>query len=157
MVSVVLDFHRLLTMADNLNLLDKYLATARASLTRLEPPEAHVATQGEAILVDIRPAFQRHRDGEIPGAIVIERNHLEWRLHPDSPARIPEATSADLHWIILCDEGYASSLAAAALQAIGLRCATDVIGGLQAWRVAGLPLGEPGFVSPPRLAPDQSR
>ncbi|NEQ44988.1 MAG: sulfurtransferase [Leptolyngbya sp. SIOISBB] len=144
-------------MTVNLNLLDQYLAEARSSLMRLDPSETHTAIQNGAILVDIRPEFQRHRDGEIPGAIIIERNHLEWRLHPDSPARIPEATSTDRHWIILCDEGYASSLAAAALQAIGLRHATDVIGGLQAWQAAGMPLGAPGLVSSPRLAPVQPR
>ncbi len=132
--------------------LDQYLAAARSMLVRLEPAAAHAATQRGAFLVDIRPEFQRRRDGEVPGAIVVERNHLEWRLHPDSAARIPEATSADVEWIVLCDEGYASSLAAAALQALGLRRATDVVGGLRAWRAAGMPLGPPGEVSAPRLA-----
>src|SRR6478672_6155798 len=134
------------------NTLDQYLASARAALKRLEPADAYAATQRGALLVDIRPEFQRRRDGEVPGAIVVERNHLEWRLHPDSAARIPEATSADVEWIVLCDEGYASSLAAAALHALGLRRATDVIGGLRAWRAAGLPLKPAGEVSAPRLA-----
>lgn len=134
--------------------LDRYLATARSTLQRLEPAEAHAATLQGALLVDIRPEFQRRRDGEVPGAIIVERNHLEWRLHPDSPARIPEAAGGDIRWIVLCDEGYASSLAAAALQALGLHRATDVIGGLQAWRAAGMPIGQPGRVSDPRSAPE---
>jgi rhodanese-related sulfurtransferase len=106
--------------------------------------------------VDIRPEFQRRRDGEIPAAIIIDRNHLEWRLHPDSAARIPEATGPDIQWVILCDEGYASSLAAASLLSLGMSRATDVVGGLQAWRSAGLPLGSPGDASAPRLAPASS-
>ena len=134
--------------------LDHYLAAARSSLMRLEPADAYAATQRGALLVDIRPEFQRRRDGEVPAAIIVERNHLEWRLHPDSAARIPEATSADVQWIVVCEEGYASSLAAAALQALGLRRATDVVGGLRAWRAAGMPLGPPGEVSVPRLPPE---
>ena len=136
------------------NSLDQYLAAARSALARLEPADAYAATQRGALLVDIRPEFQRRRDGEVPSAIVVERGHLEWRLHPDSPARIPEATSTDVQWIVLCDEGYASSLAAAVLQVLGLRRATDVVGGLRAWRAAGLPLGAHGHVSAPRLAPE---
>lgn len=137
--------------------LDAYLAAARSVLERLGPADAYAATVRGALLVDIRPEFQRRRDGEIPGAIIVERNHLEWRLHPDSPARIPEATSSDVQWIVLCDEGYASSLAASVLRALGLHHATDVVGGLQAWRAAGLPLGPPGPVSAPRLAPGAAR
>jgi len=133
--------------------LDQYLAEARSGLSRLEPAVAYEAVLDGALLVDIRPEFQRRRDGEVPAAIIVERNHLEWRLHPESPARIPEATGFDVRWIVLCDEGYASSLAAAALQALGFHGATDVIGGLQAWRTAGMPLGKPGRVSAPRLAP----
>jgi len=119
--------------------LDHYLAAARSTLVRLEPVDAYAATQSGAILVDIRPEFQRRRDGDVPTAIIVERNHLEWRLHPESDARIREATSADVQWIVLCDEGYASSLAAAALQVLGLHRATDVVGGFQAWRAAGMP------------------
>jgi len=133
--------------------LDRYLEAARAKLRRLDPADAFAATQRGGLLVDIRPEFQRRRDGEIRSSIIVERNHLEWRLHPDSDARIPEATGYDVQWIILCDEGYASSLAAASLQELGLRRATDVVGGLQAWRASGLPLGPPGRVTPPRLAP----
>lgn len=105
------------------------------------------------MLVDIRPEFQRRADGEIPGAVIVERNHLEWRLHPASSGRIPEAVDADVQWIVICDEGYASSLAAATLRLIGLHRATDVVGGFQAWRQAVLPVHPPGKVTPPRLAP----
>ena len=138
----------------SLSTLDQYLAAARSSLVRLEPADAYAATQRGALLVDIRPEFQRRRDGEVPDAIIVERNHLEWRLHPESAARIPEAASADVQWVVLCDEGYASSLAAAVLQSLGLRRATDVVGGLRAWRAAGLPVRPPGEVSAPRLAPE---
>jgi rhodanese-related sulfurtransferase len=133
--------------------LDRLLARARARLMRLEPQQAHAAVAEGGILVDIRPEFQRRADGEIPGSIIIERNHLEWRLHPASSGRIPEALHCDVHWIVICDEGYSSSLAAATLQMIGLRRATDVAGGFQGWRAAGLHVGQPGFITPPRLAP----
>jgi rhodanese-related sulfurtransferase len=134
--------------------LDRLLDRARSRLRRLEPGEAWAAVQaGHACVVDIRPEFQRRADGEIPGAIVIERNHLEWRLDPVGAARIPEAGDPALRWIVVCDEGYASSLAAATLQLIGLDQATDIAGGFQAWREAGLPLTHPTSPSPPRLAP----
>jgi rhodanese-related sulfurtransferase len=120
--------------------IDDALAAARAGLRRLEATHAAQAAGDGARLVDIRPSFQREADGEIPGAIVIERNHLEWRLDPTSAGRIPEATDHDVAWIVLCDEGYSSSLAAASLQQLGLRHATDVIGGFQAWKAAGLPI-----------------
>lgn len=118
--------------------IDEMLAAARARLHRLHPvPEV----MGQELrLVDIRPRFQREADGEIPGALVIERNHLEWRLDPTSNARIPEATGHDIVWVVVCDEGYSSSLAAASLQSLGLRHATDLIGGFQAWKRAGLPV-----------------
>jgi len=137
--------------------LDRLLARARSRLKRLRPSAAWKAIQKGAILVDIRPEFQRRADGEIPGAIVIERNHLEWRLHPASASRIPEARDTATQWIVICDEGYASSLAAAALQAIGLRRSTDVVGRFQAWRRTGLIVGPPGIVSPPRLSPPRRR
>jgi len=133
--------------------LNRLLARARATLTRLAPAQADDAVRNGAILVDIRPEFQRRKDGEIPGALVIERNHLEWRLHPASSARVEEAVAADIHWIIICDEGYASPLAAATLQLIGLSRATDVAGGFQAWSAARLPVVDPGPVTAPRLAP----
>jgi rhodanese-related sulfurtransferase len=123
--------------------IDDALAAARAGLCRLEATQAAEAAGDGARLVDTRPQLQRQADGEIPGAIVIERNHLEWRLDPTSAGRIPEATDRDIAWIVLCDEGYSSSLAAASLQRLGLRNVTDVIGGFQAWRRAGLPIATP--------------
>ncbi len=123
--------------------IEELLARARSRLTRLHPAQAHQAVQAGAILVDTRPQQQRDRDGEIPGAVVIERNHLEWRLDPTSASRIPRATSHDITWIVCCNEGYSSSLAAASLQDLGLRHATDVIDGFQAWRAAGLPITTP--------------
>ena len=131
--------------------LDEHLERVRATLDRLSPSEASLALCDGARLVDTRPEFQRRRDGEIPGAIVVERNHLEWRLHPESDGRINEATDADVRWIVVCDEGYSSSLAAASLRAIGLNRATDIIGGFQAWRAADLPVTPPDNPSPPRL------
>src|SRR5262245_39263111 len=132
--------------------IDRLLAQARARLKRLSPRQALAATRKGALLIDTRPERQRRADGEIRGAIVIERNHLEWRLDPASDGRIPEARDANVRWIVMCEEGYASSLAAATLQAIGLRRATDVVGGFRAWRAAKLPVLPPGAVTPPRLA-----
>ncbi|HWN29052.1 MAG TPA: rhodanese-like domain-containing protein [Actinomycetospora sp.] len=115
------------------------LARARARLHRLDPRDAAAAVDDGALLVDIRPGWQRLDEGTVPGALVIERNHLEWRLDPTSDARIAEATDHDRQWIVLCSEGYTSSLAAAALQDLGLHRATDVDGGFRAWAAAGLP------------------
>src|SRR5881296_1197536 len=94
--------------------------TGASHLTRLRPGQALKEIRQGAFLIDTRPEFQRRADGEIPGAIVIERNHLEWRLHPESDGRIAEAVDADVRWIVMCDSGYASSLAAATLQMMGL-------------------------------------
>ena len=135
-----------------MNQLTRQLARARARLKRLRPGQAWREAQRGATLVDTRPEFQRRAAGEIPGAIVVERVHLEWRLHPGNSGRIPEATDANVRWIVICDEGYSSSLAAASLQAIGLRRATDVIGGFQAWRAAKLPVTFPTAPTAPRLA-----
>jgi rhodanese-related sulfurtransferase len=115
------------------------LARARARLHRLGPREAADAVADGARLVDIRPGWQRLDEGTIPDALVIERNHLEWRLDPTSDARVPEATDHDQRWIVVCSEGYTSSLAAAALQDLGLHRATDLDGGYRAWAEAGLP------------------
>ena len=123
------------------------LASARAGLLRLDPHRAQRAWQAGAVLVDIRPAAQRAEEGEVPGAMLVERNVLEWRFDPASDARLPLA-SYDLHVIVLCSEGYTSSLAAAALQQVGVRRATDVIGGFQAWRAAGLPTTGGGSTRP---------
>jgi rhodanese-related sulfurtransferase len=114
------------------------LAAARAGLERLTAPQAAVAVADGARLVDIRPAWQRARDGEISGALVVERNHLEWRLDPRSADRLCWAQPGQ-RWIVVCAEGFTSSLAAASLRSIGVD-ATDLIGGVQAWRAAGLPL-----------------
>jgi rhodanese-related sulfurtransferase len=133
--------------------LTRLLARARSRIARLRPRAASTAVGRGARLVDIRPEFQRRADGEIPGAIVIERNHLEWRLHPASAGRIPEAIDSNIRWIVICDEGYASSLAAAALRDIGLRLATDVVGGFRAWQAARLPIVRRETPTLPRLAP----
>ena len=103
---------------------DELLADARSRLDRLAPAEAAAAVAAGALLVDIRPHWQRARDGEIPGAVVIERNHLEWRLHPGSDARLPLARAGQ-RWIVFCQEGYTSSLAADALNSLGVP-ATDI-------------------------------
>jgi rhodanese-related sulfurtransferase len=113
------------------------LDDARSRLTRVGPREAADLMDEGAKLVDIRPAWQRAGTGEIPGSIVIERNHLEWRLHPSSSARLPQARPGQ-QWIIVCTEGYTSSLAADSLNALGI-VATDIVGGFEAWRRAGLP------------------
>ncbi|WP_203826228.1 rhodanese-like domain-containing protein [Actinoplanes palleronii] len=115
------------------------LDEARTRLDRLGPAETDAAVRDGAVLIDIRPAAQRAEHGEIPGALIIERNVLEWRLDPRSDARLPFADRYDLPVIITCQEGYTSSLAAAALQELGLHRATDLAGGFKAWREAGLP------------------
>jgi rhodanese-related sulfurtransferase len=130
-----------------------FLATTQVALQRLTPGDAWRRMRSGAVLVDIRPEFQRRADGEIPGAIVVERNHLEWRCNPCSDARIPEATDHDVVWIVLCDEGFSSSLAAASLQRLGLHKATDVIGGFRAWHAARFPVVRPAIPTRPRLAP----
>ena len=96
------------------------------------------AQQAGAVLVDIRPQASREAEGELPDAVVIERTVLEWRLDPASDARLPLA-SYDLHIVVVCNEGYSSSLAAASLQELGIHRATDLDGGFRAWRLAGLP------------------
>lgn len=106
----------------------------------MSPAQAARAHEDGALLIDTRTEAQRCEQGELPGAIVIDRTVLEWRLDPHSPWRIPEAKSADVEVIVLCREGYSSSLAAASLQAVGLHRATDVVGGVDAWIAAGLPV-----------------
>lgn len=145
--------------------IDELLERVREGLDRIGPHEAFEATAGgpaggpaegpaegpaggragaagaeAALLVDIRYAALRERDGLIPGALVVERNELEWRLDPQGSHRAPEATSHDLRVIVVCNEGYASSLAAASLRQLGLHRATDLIGGFQAWKAEGLPV-----------------
>jgi rhodanese-related sulfurtransferase len=118
--------------------IDRVLETARARLRRLPAEQVPDAVQGGAVLVDIRPAAQRAREGEVPAALVIERNVLEWRCDPTSDARLPQAVDDDVEWVILCSEGYTSSLAAAALADLGLHRATDVVGGYHALAAAGV-------------------
>ena len=120
--------------------IDRHLEAVRSHLERVSPADAARAAAAGALLVDTRPIELRTRDGEIPGAIVIDRNVLEWRLDPTSPHRIDAIEDPDRVIILFCDEGYASSLAARSLQQIGLRRATDMIGGFQAWVSAGLPV-----------------
>ncbi|MFM9371822.1 rhodanese-like domain-containing protein [Streptomyces sp. Da 82-17] len=129
--------------------MDAHLERVRETLDRIDPLAAHAAAEaGEALLVDIRYAALRERDGLIPGALVVERNELEWRLDPQGSHRLPEATGHDVHVVVVCNEGYASSLAAASLQQLGLYRATDLTGGFQAWRAAGLPVTAPSPNSP---------
>jgi len=117
--------------------IDQLLIQARAELVRVEAAALHAEMAGGALVVDTRPAEQRSRDGDLPGAVVVDRNVLEWRLDPTSPHRIPEATDQGRRIIIVCDEGFSSSLAAATLRRLGLVQATDLIGGFQAWLRAG--------------------
>jgi rhodanese-related sulfurtransferase len=128
--------------------IEQVLSAARARLRRLSPDEAYEAVaKTEAILVDIRPESQRATEGSIAGALVVERNVLEWRFDPASSTRLPVATDHDLEVIVFCSEGYTSSLAAAALQDLGLWRATDMVGGFHAWRATGLPLVPPSKAS----------
>ncbi|WP_051707883.1 MULTISPECIES: rhodanese-like domain-containing protein [unclassified Streptomyces] len=121
--------------------IDELLDRVRADLDRVEPRRAHEEAQSAGtLLVDIRYAALRDRDGLVPGAVIVERNELEWRLDPTGSHRIPEATGHDLRVIVFCNEGYASSLAAASLRRLGLHRATDLTGGFQAWRAEGLPV-----------------
>jgi rhodanese-related sulfurtransferase len=121
--------------------IEQMLSASRARLRQLSPDEAYeAATKTRAILVDIRPEGQRAIEGSIPGALIVERNVLEWRFDPASSARLPIATDHDLQVIVFCSEGYASSLAATSLQDLGLWRATDIVGGFDAWRAAGLPI-----------------
>ncbi|WP_319450653.1 MULTISPECIES: rhodanese-like domain-containing protein [unclassified Mycobacterium] len=117
---------------------DVALERARARLIRLDARDVPEALSRGALLVDIRPAAQRAREGDVPAALVIERNVLEWRCDPTSDARLPEATGDDVEWVILCSEGYTSSLAAAALLDLGLHRATDVAGGYHALKATGV-------------------
>jgi rhodanese-related sulfurtransferase len=132
--------------------IDEILDSARARLTRLMPREAFREMAAGGVLIDIRPAAQRAEQGEIPGSTIVERNHLEWRLDPCSDARLPWVTGYDHRIIVFCVDGYTSSLAAAALQDLGLHRATDVIGGFRAWTAEGLPAA-PAAAATVTLAP----
>jgi rhodanese-related sulfurtransferase len=125
-----------------LSSVNAFLEKARSGLRRVTPQEADALRREGALLVDIRPLANREAEGEIPGALPVERIHLEWRLSPDSEWRLPGVT-AESRVIVFCNEGYASSLAARDLQLLGLTHATDLVGGFRAWAAAGLPT-EPG-------------
>jgi rhodanese-related sulfurtransferase len=118
--------------------IDAVLAAARSRLRRLDAREVPAALQRGAVLVDIRPQALRECEGGVPAALVIERNVLEWRCDPTSDARLPQAVDDDVHWVMLCSEGYTSSLAAAALLDLGLHRATDVVGGFHALKSEGV-------------------
>ncbi len=135
-------------VADSAGLpIDEILEAARRRLRRLDPVQAHAAMREGAILVDTRPHAQRLAEGSVPGALIVERNVLEWRFDPRCEARLPQARDFDVQVIVMCSEGYSSSLAAASLQDLGLRNATDLAGGFVAWAAAGLPF-VPGSGAP---------
>src|SRR3954469_7857937 len=119
---------------------DELLAEARRGLSRVSPAEAQSAAAGGALLIDIRTDSQRSRDGDVPGAHPVARNVLEWRLDPACPHRDPGLARRDARLVLICHEGYQSSLAAATVQRFGYRSVTDVVGGFEAWRAAGLPV-----------------
>ena len=119
---------------------DDLLAEARERLVRLDAAQARDAIAGGALLIDIRAESQRAADGTVPGSVFVPRNVLEWRCDPNSPHRDPSIDGRERRLIIMCNEGYQSSLAAATLHELGLTTATDLDGGFQAWRAAGLPV-----------------
>jgi rhodanese-related sulfurtransferase len=125
-------------MPDGTRSIEELLAQARGRLLRLSPRAAYRAQQAGAVLVDIRPQASREAEGRLPGAVVIERTVLEWRLDPSSASRLPFA-AYDLHLVLVCNEGFSSSLAAATLQDLGLHRATDMDGGYRAWKADGFP------------------
>jgi rhodanese-related sulfurtransferase len=122
-----------------LSAVDRLLAEARRGLRRVDAQEARQIFEGGGLLIDIRPAAQRAEFGEVPGALIVERNNLEWRLDPQGTHRLPEAEDPDRPVVVICQEGYASSFAAASLLALGRKGATDLDGGFVAWEAAGLP------------------
>jgi len=119
---------------------DDLLASCRTRIRRLDPHETAAACRRGAMLIDIRPTVQRRWEGEVPGAVVIERNVLEWRLDPASAHRLAEVTDHVQEIVVMCSEGYASSLVAATLVDLGYTSAADLDGGFQAWARAGLPI-----------------
>ncbi|MGW1776404.1 rhodanese-like domain-containing protein [Streptomyces sp. NPDC002104] len=123
--------------------IDALIDRLRTTYARVDAAQAHAESLTGALLVDIRYQALRERDGLIPGALVIERNELEWRLDPEGSHRLPEAVDHDIRVIVICNEGYASTLAAASLHALSLPHATDLTGGFQAWKAAGLPVTAP--------------
>jgi len=126
---------------DEIATIDQVLELARSNIDRLTPVQAHTAQSAGAVIVDIRPLEQRRRDGSIPGALVVDRNVLEWRLAPTSKWRLAEV--ADRRVILVCNQGYQSSLAAYAVRRLGVPRIADVIGGFEAWLAAALPIIDP--------------
>ena len=121
---------------------EELLLAARKRLDRVTPDQAAAAVRDEgALLIDIRSESQLAADGTVPEARHVPRNVLEWRLDPASEHCDPELASYERTVILMCDAGYQSSLAAATLKDLGIENATDMIGGFQAWRDAGLPRG----------------
>jgi rhodanese-related sulfurtransferase len=116
---------------------DGLLRRARQGLDRVRPEDLATEVAAGAVVIDIRPVEQRLRDGNLPGAVVVDRNVLEWRLDPTCPHRLPLASDAGIRYIVLCNEGFSSSLAAATLRELGLHRATDLAGGFQAWAALG--------------------
>jgi rhodanese-related sulfurtransferase len=114
--------------------IDVLLEDARRGMDRVQPADLASELTAGALVVDTRPADQRRRDGDLPGAVIIDRNVLEWRLDPTCPHHIRQVSAADVRVIVVCNEGYSSSLAAATLRKLGLSCATDLIGGFQGWK-----------------------
>ncbi|HEY8526382.1 MAG TPA: rhodanese-like domain-containing protein [Acidimicrobiales bacterium] len=133
--------------------IDRLLDGARVAIEpRAEPGDLAGVLERGGLVVDIRPVELRERDGLIPGALVVGRNVLEWRLDPTSPHRLPEVRGRDQEMVIVCDEGYASSLAAATLRQLGLGRVTDLAGGFQAWRREA----EAGRIAVPAVTPTAS-
>ena len=114
--------------------IDVLLEDVRRDMDRVQPADLASELAAGALLVDTRPSDQRSRDGDLPGAVVIDRNVLEWRLDPTCSHHIPEVSHAGVRIIVVCNEGYSSSLAAATLRQLGLSYATDLVGGFQAWK-----------------------
>ena len=138
---------------DDPSAIDELLAAARSGLDRVEPADLPREVAAGALVVDTRPLEQRQRDGALDGALVIDRNVLEWRLDPTCPSHVPEVTSADQRIVVVCNEGYSSSLAAATLRRLGLGRATDLVGGFQGLRESwggGVPPGVTDGAGRPR-------
>ncbi|MEO6512678.1 MAG: rhodanese-like domain-containing protein [Nocardioides sp.] len=119
---------------------EEILARSRDGVTRHTPETMLTAARAGALIIDTRTEAQRRDEGELPGALVIDRTVLEWRLDPSSPTRIEEATDYDIEVVVVCRQGFSSSLAAASLREVGLHRATDLEGGTAAWIAAGLPV-----------------
>jgi rhodanese-related sulfurtransferase len=130
---------------------NELLAEARSRLQRLEPTEAMAALRDGALIVDLRSHDERARHGVIPGSLHVPRSVLEWRLDPVSPYRNPAACDLERHVVLVCADGYSSSLAAATLQDLGFARATDLVGGFTAWKALGLPVGRAGPAAPEPL------